>query len=87
LYIAQSELKDAIAFPVSQVPIETFSSPVVILDPVYRPNNVTSRITEAERKEIVAAAEAAWETANFASAEGDMDLWKEVFGPRFKVED
>lgn len=87
LYIAQSELKDVIAFPVNQVSLGTSPAPVVILDPVYRPNNVTSRISEAERREIVAAAEEAWETANFASAEGDIDLWKEVFGPRFKVED
>jgi len=87
LYVAQSELKEIIAFPVNQVPLGTFSDPVVILDPVYSPNNVTSRITEAERKEIVAAAEEAWETANFASAEGDIDVWKEVLGPRFKVED
>lgn len=87
LYIAESELKEVIAFPVGQVPLGTFSAPVVILDPHYRPNNVTSRIKEAERKEIVATAEDAWETANFASAEGDVDLWKEVFGPRFKVED
>lgn len=60
---------------------------MVILDPVYSLNNVTSRVSEAERQEIVAAALAAWETAHFASAENDSDLWKEIFGPRFKVED
>ena len=37
--------------------------------------------------EIVAAAEEAWETANFASVEDDDDIWKELFGPRFRVED
>lgn len=87
LYIAQSKLKDQISFPENTAPFTTFSDPVVILDPVYSLNNVTSRISEAERKEIVAGAEAAWETANFASAENDNEVWKEIFGPRFKTED
>ena len=43
--------------------------------------------TETERAQIVAAAREAWETANFASAEDDYEIWKEIFGPRFKVED
>lgn len=49
---------------------------------------MASRISEAERLEIVNAAEQAWEAANFASAENDIAIWKkEIFGPRFKVED
>ncbi len=87
LYIAQSGLKDQIRFPENTAPFATFSDSVVILDPVYSLNNVTSRITEAERQEIVAAAEEAWETANFASAENDNEVWKEIFGPRFKTEE
>lgn len=87
LYIAQSGLKDKISFPENTVPFTTFSDPVVILDPVYSLNNVTSRISEAERKEIIADAKAAWETANFASAENDNEVWKEIFGPRFKTEE
>ena len=85
-YIAQSGLKDVIQFPENKGPLGSFSDPVVIFDPVCSQNNVASRITEAERKEIVAAATQAWETAHFASAEDDIDLWKEVFGARFKVE-
>lgn len=87
LYIAQSGLKEEIKFPENAAPFATFSDPVIILDPVCSLNNVTSRLSEAERKEIVAAAEAAWETANFASAENDNEVWKEIFGPRFKTED
>ena len=87
LYIAQSGLKDHIQFPENVAPFATFTDPVVILDPVYSPNNVASRISEAERQEIVAAANDAWETANFASAENDNDVWKEIFGPRFKTEE
>jgi hypothetical protein len=87
LYLAQSDLKEVISFPENTAPYGSFSDPVVILDPVYSLNNVTSRITEAERKVIVAAALEAWETANFASAENDNEVWKELFGPRFKVQE
>lgn len=86
LYIAQSELKEYIRFPENTAPLGSFSDPVVVLDPVYSLNNVAARITEAERLQLVTAAQEAWETANFASAEGDLDLWKEIFGPRFRVE-
>jgi len=87
LYTAQSGLKDKISFPENTLPLGSFSDPVVIIDPVYSLNNVTSRISEAERKEIVAAAQEAWETANFASVENDNSVWKEIFGPGFKVEE
>lgn len=87
LYIAQSGLKEVICFPENTAPYGSFSDPVVVLDPVYSPNNVTSRITEGERKVIVSAALEAWETANFASAENDNEVWKELFGPRFKVQE
>ncbi|MNL75237.1 hypothetical protein D3C87_2010080 [compost metagenome] len=64
-----------------------FPDTVIILDPVCDTNNVASRITEEERKEIVRLAEEGWETANFASIEDDFDVWKELFGRAFKVED
>lgn len=87
LYIAQSGLKEPITFPENGPVFQTFNDPVVILDPVCNTNNVASRISEDERKEIVAAALEAWETANFASMEDDIEIWKELFGPRFKVEE
>lgn len=87
LYIAQSGLKEVISFGENAKPIPQFSDPVVILDPVCSLNNVASRISETERQEIVAAAQDAWETANFASAEDDHDVWKELFGPQFKTAD
>ena len=87
LYIAQSGLKDVISFPENALPLTLFSDPVVIMDPVCSANNVASRISEAERLQIVAAAQAAWETAAFASAEDDVAVWKELFGPRFRTED
>jgi tRNA nucleotidyltransferase (CCA-adding enzyme) len=85
LYIAQSGLKEVITFPENGIVTTKFNDPVVILDPVCNTNNVTSRISEQERQEIVAAAQEAWETANFASIEDDLEIWKELFGPRFKV--
>lgn len=87
LYIAQSELRDVVSFPENTGAVGVFSDPVVILDPVCNFNNVASRITEAERQQIVAAADEAWETANFASAENDPEIWKDLFGRQFKVED
>ena len=87
LYIAQSGLKEVITFPENGLVFPSFTDPVVILDPVCNANNVASRTSEDERKEIVAAALDAWETANFASTEDDIEIWKELFGPRFKVEE
>jgi Second Messenger Oligonucleotide or Dinucleotide Synthetase domain len=87
LYIAQSNLKERIQFAENAAPFGTFNDPVVIIDPVYSFNNVASRITEAERLMIVAAAQNAWEAAHFASAEDDDEVWKEIFGPRFKVKE
>ncbi len=87
LYIAQSGLKEVISFPENTGVIPAFADAVVIIDPVASDNNVASRISEAERKEIVAAAQEAWETANFASAEDDASVWKEIFGPQFRTED
>lgn len=87
LYVAQSGLKDVISFPENSRPLGSFSHPVVVIDPVCSTNNVAARITEPERQEIVKAAQTAWETANFASAENDNEIWKEIFGPRFQTED
>ena len=87
LYIAQSELKEVITFPENGVVSVAFNHPVVILDPVCNSNNVASRISENERLEIISAATEAWETANYASTKDDIDIWKELFGPRFKVKE
>lgn len=86
-YIARSGLKDVVSFPENTKPLGTFTTPVVILDPVNSNNNVGGRITGAERKEIVAAAEECYEISHLASVDDDIDMWKKVFGPRFKVED
>lgn len=91
LYVAQSNLTERIVFPelgkISQFP----AGPVVILDPVNCDNNVTSRITEVERKEIVAAAQTAWEDLSFAGCKDTkgetLDLWKAVMGRSLTIDD
>lgn len=87
LYLAQSGLKDQIKFPENKPPFTTFTNPVVILDPVCSVNNVAARITEDERKQIAARAHQDWETATLASVTDDLEEWKQIFGPRFKIED
>ena len=90
LFLAQSELKQKIAFKengtVTSWPKET----VVILDPVNSQNNVTKRITEAERQEIVKEALTAWETISTASHNGfkgeTVDFWRNIFGRGFVIE-
>jgi len=86
-YVADSGLQERISFSENKPPFGTFTDPVVILDPASSLNNVASRITDAERAEIVAAANDAWEAAHFASAEDGLGEWKKIFGPGFKVED
>lgn len=86
LYIAEFGLKEVIKFPENGW-VPQFSDPVVIIDPVCDTNNVASRITEEERQEIVQLARDSWEAANFASVEDDLEVWKELFGKGFKVED
>lgn len=87
LYLHTSGLKEVIRFPENDILVPSFKDPVVILDPVNSNNNVGSRITEEERVEIVAAAAASWEAAYHASTSGETEVWKEVFGPRFKIEE
>jgi hypothetical protein len=91
LYLAQSQLLERVSFPengnVNQYP----AGVVVVVDPVNNSNNVALRLTDGERKEIIGAAETAWErisTASFTGAKGDtLELWKEVFGRSFVIED
>lgn len=88
LYIAQTRLKKRIDFPENSGKTEvSFSDPVVIIDPVSPENNVASRITKDEQELIGMAAETAWEAATYASVKNSDDVWKEIFGGRFKIKD
>ena len=88
VYIARTKLSERIDFPENAgKPAVNFSDPVVIIDPVSPENNVASRITKEERELIAKAAEAAWEAATYASVERSDEVWKEIFGGRFKTKD
>lgn len=89
LYLAQHKLNEQITFGLS--PSASKISPIVILDPTNSDNNITQWTTEEEKQEIIEKANQAFETLSYACAvttKGEtIDLWKEVFGRSFKVED
>jgi hypothetical protein len=90
-YVTQSKLQQKISFAENGTVSKFPDDPVVILDPVNNSNNVTARLTDAERIEIVAAAQTAYETiaaATWKGGKGDtIDLWKEVFGRSFTIDE
>lgn len=91
LFIAQTALQQPIKFRENGSVQKLTDSPVIVLDPVNSENNVAARITDSERKEIVRNCEDAWErvsTATCINGKGDtVDLWKEVFGRSFVIEE
>lgn len=90
-YVAQTELRDPICFPecgdVKSFPKDR----VVILDPCNKDNNVARKISDPDCAAIVEKARQAWETLSYArnhGAKGEaLDLWKEVFGRSFVIEE
>ncbi|HHA2395104.1 hypothetical protein [Stenotrophomonas maltophilia] len=87
-YIASTKLGERIDFPENcGKPTSNFDTPVIIVDPVSPENNVASRITKDEQILIAKAAESALDTATYASVENDNEVWKEIFGGRFKTKD
>ncbi|AHZ70814.1 hypothetical protein OU5_3735 [Pseudomonas mandelii JR-1] len=87
-YIAQTELNERIDFPENNGKLKkAFTDPVVIVDPANHENNVASRITTDEKMKIAKAALEAWETAFHASVQEDEEVWKEIFGNRFKIKE
>jgi len=90
LYVAQYELTTPITFPELGKVTVFPSNPVVILDPVNKNNNVTMRLTDNDRKEIVTVARTAFETieaASWKSAKGEtIDHWKEIMGRSFTID-
>jgi tRNA nucleotidyltransferase (CCA-adding enzyme) len=89
LYLAQSELREPILSGHSST--QPSQSPVQILDPADRDNNVAALVTDAQRAEIVATATTAWETLVTASQLGGKgetkELWQEIFGTNFTTEE
>jgi hypothetical protein len=91
LYVADSQLKTPISFEecgrVKSFPKDR----VVILDPCNADNNVARKITDQDCDSIVAKCHGAWETLSYArNYDGKvqtLELWKEVFGRSFVIED
>jgi hypothetical protein len=91
LWIAQTELSEPVSFPENGKVTKFPADPVVILDPVNSDNNVTRRITDSVRNDIVTKATEAWELITAARRNGfkgeTLDFWKQVFGRSFRIEE
>jgi len=89
MYVAQFGLKELITFPgaIGRTPVESTS--VRIYDPTNNENNVTARMQENERVEVVNAAMQAVQAVNHAMSverKGDtVPLWQRVLGPQFAL--
>ncbi len=90
LFVAQTSLQQRISFSENGSISSWPTDPVVILDPVNARNNVTQRMTDYERREIVTKATEAWERLWTASENNfkteTIEHWKAVFGRSFRVE-
>jgi hypothetical protein len=91
LYVADSQLKTPICFKECATPKSFPKDRVVILDPSNVDNNVARKITDQDCKDIVEKCLAAWETLTYArNYDGKtqtLELWREVFGRSFVIED
>jgi hypothetical protein len=91
LYITRSELKEPIAFAECGTVGSFPNDRVVILDPCNAGNNIGRKITDTDCGVIIAKAQQAWETLTYASNHGGkvqtLELWKEVFGRSFVIEE
>jgi hypothetical protein len=91
LYIAESQLKRPICFKECGTPASFPKDRAVILDPCNVDNNVAKKLTDPLCVEIVAKCREAWETLTYARNHNGkvqtLELWKEVFGRSFVIED
>jgi len=90
-YVVQSQLKLQIVFAdyYSADQIAVSNSPIRIFDPVNPANNVASQYTDQMRGTIVAAAaeslDALMYARNATTKAEAISVYKEIFGPSFKV--
>lgn len=91
LYVAESQLKQPICFKECGTPVSLPKDRVVILDPCNAENNVAQKIANQDCNGIVNKCREAWETLSYArnhNSKGQtLELWKEVFGRSFVIED
>lgn len=90
-YVAQSQLKSPIWFKESGTPQSFPADRVVILDPCNIDNNVGRKITDQDCNAIIEKCLTAWETLSWArNCDGKtqtLELWKEIFGRSFMIEE
>jgi hypothetical protein len=91
LYVADSQLKTPICFKECGTPKSFPKDRVVILDPCNADNNIARKITEQDCKGIFEKCLNAWETLTYArNYDGKtqtLELWKEIFGRSFVIEE
>ena len=91
LYVADSQLKTPICFKECGTPKSLPKGRVVILDPCNAENNVARKITDQDCTVIVEKCLNAWETLTYArNYDGKthtLELWKEIFGRSFVIEE
>jgi hypothetical protein len=91
LYVYQTELREPIVFAECGTPKIMPKDRVVILDPCNVENNVGRRLTEDDCTQILEKCREAWETVSTARNHGGkietLELWKEVFGRSFVIEE
>ena len=83
--------ESAISFKECGSPESPPNDRVVIFDPCNSENNVARKITDQDCAVIIAKAKEAWETLSYArNHDGKvqtLELWKEVFGRSFVIEE
>jgi hypothetical protein len=91
LYVVESQLETPITFTECGAPKSFPADRVVIPDPCNVDNNVARRITDQDCAAIVEKCDKAWETLSYArnynGKTRTLELWKEVLGRSFVVED
>jgi hypothetical protein len=91
LFIAETSLTKPITFKECGLVKTLPNDRVVALDPCNADNNVARRITDEDCTEIIAKSKEAWETLSYARNHGGkvqtLELWKEVFGRSFVIEE
>lgn len=91
LFIAETSLKKAITFKECGLIKSLPNDRVVALDPCNAENNVARKITDDDCSEIITRSREAWETLSYArhynGKTQTLELWKEIFGRSFVIED
>lgn len=91
LYVAQFELREVIASGGVYKAAPGVTPRVVVLDPTNSENNVARRLIDPQCREAIEKARQAWEclseARNNAYVNATTEMWKEVFGRPFSIEE